>query len=224
VDGLAEPLTSVENLAAYFASQIRAFRPNSPYIIVGYCAGGAIAFELARQLQQQGERVSFVALFASPHPTWYRFLPQLRYRLQQQVHRVTTHLRALSRPGRRAYVAEKLRARRARHVARREPPDPLLVLRARIEAATIRAVRDYTPRYFAGPLVLFLPTSEWLRTGNALLRWSAEARVTTTYCGPDGCPVDQMLREPYAVASADLFRRCVDEMAATDATQLAPTA
>jgi surfactin synthase thioesterase subunit len=47
VDGHGEPLASVEELAAYFAAQIRAFRPNSPCIIAGYCGGGTIAFELA---------------------------------------------------------------------------------------------------------------------------------------------------------------------------------
>ncbi|HKB81588.1 MAG TPA: thioesterase domain-containing protein, partial [Burkholderiales bacterium] len=46
VDGHGEPLASVEELAAYFAAQIRAFRPNGPCIIAGYC-GGTIAFELA---------------------------------------------------------------------------------------------------------------------------------------------------------------------------------
>ena len=49
-DGQSQPLTSVEDLAAYFASQIRAFQPNGPYLLAGYCAGGTIAFELARQL------------------------------------------------------------------------------------------------------------------------------------------------------------------------------
>ena len=39
-------------LAAYFVSQIRAFQPHGPYVVAGYCAGGAIAFELGRQLPE----------------------------------------------------------------------------------------------------------------------------------------------------------------------------
>ena len=42
------PLTSVEDMARYFAAQIRAFRPTGPMSIAGYCAGGTVAFELAR--------------------------------------------------------------------------------------------------------------------------------------------------------------------------------
>ncbi len=72
VDGQSEPLTSIEDLAAYFAAQIRAFRPNAPYVIAGYCAGGTIAFELARQLLQHGATVGFVALFGSSYPTFFR--------------------------------------------------------------------------------------------------------------------------------------------------------
>ena len=38
----------VEDIASYFADQIQAFQPAGPYIIAGYCSGGATAFELAR--------------------------------------------------------------------------------------------------------------------------------------------------------------------------------
>ena len=50
LDGRSEPLTRVEDLAAYFAAQIRTFHPNGPCIITGFCAGGGVAFELGRQL------------------------------------------------------------------------------------------------------------------------------------------------------------------------------
>ncbi len=54
LDGRSEPLTRVEDLAAYFAEQIRAFQPDGQYILAGFCAGGTVAFELARQLLQGG--------------------------------------------------------------------------------------------------------------------------------------------------------------------------
>lgn len=228
VDGQSEPLTSVEELAAYFAEQIRAFRPDGPYLLIGYCAGGAIAFELGRQLRQQGATVGFVALVATPHPSWHRPLSQMRYRLGQQLERVGTHVRALASRSLReglTYIREKVRALRERRWARTvETPDPLLALRAKIEAATIAAVRRYEPRYFGGRLLLFLPTREWLHKGDALLSWKAVAHETETCCGPDGCPVDQMLREPYASASAELFRRCVDKVTLEPTPQSAAVA
>jgi len=75
LDGRSEPLTSVEDLAGYFADQITAFRSSGPSVIAGYCAGGTIAFELARQLVARGATVKCVALFAGPWPFWYRPAP-----------------------------------------------------------------------------------------------------------------------------------------------------
>jgi len=214
VDGQSEPLTCVEDLAAYFAAQIRAFRPAGPYVIAGYCAGGTIAFAVARHLLQHGAAISFVALFTSPYPTWYRVLPQLRQRFAHQVERVREHARALaplSYGWHYRDITERLRERKARRDAGRlAAADPVLLLRAKIEAATIVAVRRYTPRHFAGRVRLFLPNKKWLRPGNAMLRWRPVARDTEEYVGPDGCIGDSMLLEPYVPVIADLFRRCGD--------------
>src|SRR5216684_5259618 len=118
LDGNREPLTRVEDLAAYFAAQIRTVRPDGPYIIAGYCAGGTIAFELARQLIRDGAEVRVLALFGSPFPTSYRLLPQLRQICNQVVERVVRHTRALasmSAAELRAYIGERLRNFRAEH-------------------------------------------------------------------------------------------------------------
>ena len=69
LDREAEPLTRVEDIAAYFAAQIRAFQPQGPYIIAGFCAGGTVAFELAQQLQRVAT-VRFIALFGTPYPAY----------------------------------------------------------------------------------------------------------------------------------------------------------
>ena len=129
LDGHREPLTRIEDLAAYFAEQIRAFRPNGPYIVAGFCAGGMIAFELGRQLLKERSAISFLALFGAPYPTSYRHLPQLRQRLGQEVDRAVRHTRALaslSSGERPLYIAEKLRQREAAHdtTPQASPPDP----------------------------------------------------------------------------------------------------
>jgi thioesterase domain-containing protein len=221
LDGHSEPLTSVADLAAYFAAQIRAFRPEGPYVIAGYCAGGAIAFELARQLLQHGAAIRFVALFASPYPAWFRWLPQLRERLAHHVGRARSHARSLaslSPAERRLYVTDLLHRWRSRRDADpRAAPDPVLLRRGRVEEVTQAAVRDYTPRYFDGRLGLFLPGRDWLRSDYATERWRPVARDIQEYHGPEGGDRDVLLREPYVLAIAELFRRCREKnkMAAT---------
>jgi thioesterase domain-containing protein len=207
LDGSREPLGCVEDLAAYFATQIRAVRPAGPYVIAGYCAGGTIAFELARQLLRDGAEVQVLALFGSPFPTSYRSLPQLRHRLGQATERMVRHIRALaalSLAGRRAYIAERLNNRKAERAAvRRATPDPVLVWRDKVGRATLAAIRRYTPGPFFGRLCLFWPCKDC--GGGALAQWPSVARDTGKFFGPDGCDGTNMLREPYAGAFAELF-------------------
>ncbi|HYN11537.1 MAG TPA: alpha/beta fold hydrolase, partial [Burkholderiales bacterium] len=154
LDGHAEPLTRVEDIAAYFAAQIRAFQPHGPYIIAGYCAGGTVAFELAQQLLRGGAAIRFVALFGSPYPAYFRLPTQLWQRLARQVERIRKLLRepaSQSAGGPLRYLAEELRQRRAQREAEQAAAlDPVLVLRAKVERATLSAVRRYAPRHFAG--------------------------------------------------------------------------
>lgn len=54
--------TTVAEMAAYYIEEMRTIQPEGPYLIGGFCAGGAVAFEMAVQLQQQGISVPLVAL------------------------------------------------------------------------------------------------------------------------------------------------------------------
>ncbi len=59
-DGLKLPFAkskSIEEIAAHYISEIKAVRPEGPYSLGGACVGGAIAFEMARQLNLRGEKV-----------------------------------------------------------------------------------------------------------------------------------------------------------------------
>jgi thioesterase domain-containing protein len=209
LDGHSEPVASVEDLAAYFAAQIRAFRPG-PYVIAGYCAGGTIALDLARQLVQHGATISFVALLAGAYPTWYGALPQLWERFAVQLRRVRRNSRALasrSHAERRLYIAERVHRMKASRLA---APDPILALRARLKHITAVAVRHYTPRDFAGRVCMFLPNKDCLLSGATRL-WRRVAPDIEEFYGPDHCDGEIMLLEPHVEAIAELFRRCRDK-------------
>ena len=216
-DGRGQPLNSVDELVAYFAEQIRAFQPGQPYVIVGYCAGGTIAFELARQLCQQGATIRFVALFGSPSPTWYRFLPQLRRTAGEQATRLGNHLQALtslSWTELRQYIADKWRRRQARGNAERsKAADPVIARRVGVENATLTAVRRYQPGHFAGRLYLILPNRQWGHASDPWMGWPAElATHTEEYCGPDDCKGHEMLLAPNVSPFAEFLRTCLDRL------------
>lgn len=54
--------TRIPDMAAHYVEKIRSKQAHGPYLLGGMCAGGVIAFEIARQLQSQGETVGMVAL------------------------------------------------------------------------------------------------------------------------------------------------------------------
>jgi GT2 family glycosyltransferase/thioesterase domain-containing protein len=60
--------TTIPAMAAHFAREIRAKQPHGPYHLGGLCAGGVIAYEVARLLRRDGERVGLLALLDATAP------------------------------------------------------------------------------------------------------------------------------------------------------------
>lgn len=83
LDGKEEPFTSIPEMASHYVEQIRRARPTGPYIILGSCTGGLIAYEMAQQLLGQGETVTLVVM-DTWHPSTYgshRFRLPMRFGL-----------------------------------------------------------------------------------------------------------------------------------------------
>jgi oxalate---CoA ligase len=56
---------SVEGMVASYVQILRTVKPKGPYLLSGYCKGGVVAFEMARQLEQNGEAVASVLMIAA---------------------------------------------------------------------------------------------------------------------------------------------------------------
>jgi amino acid adenylation domain-containing protein/FkbH-like protein len=66
----------IEEMARFYLQEVRALQPHGPYFLGGYCFGGNVAYEMARQLRSQGERVAQLLLIdASPSNAGYERLP-----------------------------------------------------------------------------------------------------------------------------------------------------
>jgi len=86
-DGLRVPPT-YEAIAAAHLKTLRAVQPEGPYRLGGYCNGGLIAYEMARQLHAQGQRVDLLVLMDPDPPARHR-----------RVRSVISHLGKLMRLG-----------------------------------------------------------------------------------------------------------------------------
>ena len=215
LDGERAPFTRIEDLAGYFAAQIRASGEQGPCIVAGFCAGGTVAFELARELARGSTDVRFLALFGSPYPAYFTRRAQLWSRVARQLERLGRHGRELAAQSwheRRRYLAGELEERRARLDAERQrAADPVLARRALVERTTLAAVRRYRPQPFEGRVKLFLPGVEWQRSGVGAMRWCTLVAHAETYFGPDRADGSDMLLDAHASAFAALFRSAYGE-------------
>ena len=77
--GLQEPLEmdhqlqsqSIHDMAAYYVRQVQAVQPQGPYHLMGYSIGGLIVYEMAQQLQLQGQEVALLGLLDPSTPYFH---------------------------------------------------------------------------------------------------------------------------------------------------------
>jgi amino acid adenylation domain-containing protein len=172
------PLASVEAMAERYVACIRGVQEQGPYRIGGWSFGGIVAFEMARQLRERGERVALLALLDShlpgrdlrwPEDGGEAMLAQFAWELR----------RGLGLPDRPASAgpADELGSLLAEaQAAALLPPDADGSSMRRLFAvfqANFRAVRAYRPAPYPGPATLLRAG----RTGDAwtdpAIAWAA---------------------------------------------------
>ncbi len=77
MDGRRFQRPTVEQMAENYLSAVRRIQPRGPYFLGGYCFGGLVAFEMARILEQQGERVELLALFSAALRFHHKVAPDI---------------------------------------------------------------------------------------------------------------------------------------------------
>jgi thioesterase domain-containing protein/acyl carrier protein len=172
LDGVEPAFTRVEDMAAYYISHMRQVQPRGPYMIAGFCFGGLVAYEMARELVEIGETVAFLGLLNSSFH--YRFLTPLG-RVRFQVAKELIHLqtiRRLSGRERMSYMSSRLGARLTGvrlgtaslpyvdHLPDGQDVPPELEA---VTAAAERAFYDYEPPAYSGAVTYFQPMSRDFR-------------------------------------------------------------
>jgi thioesterase domain-containing protein len=71
-DALGIPPT-LEAMAAVHLESVRSRQPKGPYLLGGFCNGALVAYEIARQLHAEGEKVDLLILI-DPNSVGHRRL------------------------------------------------------------------------------------------------------------------------------------------------------
>jgi thioesterase domain-containing protein len=215
-DGEQESYENVPDLAAHYVREITSLFPNGPYNVGGYCAGGAVAFEVAQQLVRHGAEVNVLALFDAPFPLAYRTRKKVisiaRYVLDRIPHYLRTWMDLDSRQKAR-FLRDKIgRLVQLFSESGAFATQPGNDFKARVASATTRALKTYSPTSFPGHIDLFLASEESLKQNYSLQRrWqSCASGGLDLHIGVNGCTGTTMLQEPYVEFFAEVLRRCLD--------------
>jgi yersiniabactin nonribosomal peptide synthetase len=68
LEGDREPIEDINAMAALYVRALREAQPAGPYHLGGWSSGGLVAFEMARQLEDQGDTVAQLTLIDTPSP------------------------------------------------------------------------------------------------------------------------------------------------------------
>lgn len=192
LDAEAEPAadSTIEQVATACVEALRGVAPRGPYSLGGWSLGGVLAFEIAQQLERQGETVALLALFDSPappsgvQPADYDdanlvpvFASYLGARSGRRLSLKADDLRGLGLEERLRRLWEK--ARRSAVIPPEADPEQLHKLFEIYQRGLRRATRqlwNYRPQIYTGRLSIFRAAAAFEEFGrvfpDAALQWS----------------------------------------------------
>jgi aspartate racemase len=181
--------TSIESMAAHYIQEIRTVQAKGPYFLGGLCIAGMVAFEMARQLQKQGDKVALLVLLDPTPPrssqsfSVSRGIPRVSSQLTGLRNKIFRHLHELAPLGPQDQVSyalvrvqNRIMGLRAKTSwrARRflcevfEIPLPPSLRTLYISSIYGRAAREYIPQVYRGRAILFKTQGQYR---NVQSRW-----------------------------------------------------
>jgi thioesterase domain-containing protein len=218
LDGTSPINTRIEDMARDYIAEIRNAYPRGPLAICGWSFGGTVAFEMARQLEQQQRRVALLALFDTRVPTqtvrrrqakriWIRTL-----RTPAHFSRVLAYVKeALRRQNRHSPVTGSVEARVWQSLAldyHREFRLPRTL--ENIVKANKKAVYEYVPGAYGGRVTVIRALHRLSqRSRDPLLGWGTLSIGELELHQVAGNHLS-LLFEPHVRSLAETLTRCLD--------------
>ncbi|MFB9928262.1 thioesterase domain-containing protein [Amycolatopsis halotolerans] len=200
------PPLSVVEMAIRYLEEIRRVQPHGPYLLVGPCAGGRIAYEVARQLEAAGDPVGLLAVLNVLPPGvsdmdagWG---PSELYNFRLASLRSQFDIPDLTTDPARVLAAMLATAKIDEGVTAED-----LHWRQAVWAAVNFALDRYEPRPYGGEVVVFQLTEN---AGNPDADWAAVAAGTEVHTF-ESADTLSLLRDP---AVTDVLRKKLAEVPA----------
>jgi thioesterase domain-containing protein len=218
--------TSVEKMASAFLEELRAFQPEGPYFLGGFCLGGLLALEMAEQLTAAGQEVALLVIIQSIYPDAMRFKPSTTvfqrwwYRTSK---RIDLELENLSSSGK-AHAVDRckhlwdlVRVRSAIAFNGKIGGEPAKSSRLSqlhiFEALGIehkKAMQKYSPGHYRGDVILFRASrqlSGLVADGDEYLGWKQVLHGSLDVCELPGHQQNLLLEPRVARLAKELSPR-----------------
>jgi thioesterase domain-containing protein/acyl carrier protein len=221
LDGDRPPLTTIEEMAALYVKEIRRTQPHGPYFLAGYCGGGTIAYEAARQLQEDGEQIALLALFDTMN--WSKIPITLRskstYAFQRLVFHAASFL-SLDARNQSRFLREKIKILRSRipvwrgMLQAKFSKDPNIAVSTSLALGRVWQTNDqacwrYVPKPYAGAVTDFRPATQYRIFNQPDLKWDSLAQGGQEVIVLPVNPAS-MLVEPFVEHLSAALRRSMD--------------
>jgi thioesterase domain-containing protein/acyl carrier protein len=194
IDGVTPIHTRIEDMATDYIEAIRTVQPRGPYYLGGYCYGGVVAFEMARQLQSHGEAVGLIGVFDGYAPVRRtpRSLAGRMRALLSFLRNLPYWLRDYLQLGREQFIGRLVtRLRTVLRIAFRRPGRPMdlrledvlpnvdqiPLMHQNLMQEHLRATRQYRPGPYSGVVTLFrVRAMSLFRAADPEMGWGALAK------------------------------------------------
>jgi len=221
LDGSCAPATTVEEMAALYVNEIRRVQPHGPYFLGGYCMGGTVAFEVAQQLQAEGEPVALLALFDTMN--WHKIPLTFWSKSSHTIQRLFFHAASLfsvDSAGKGKFLKEKFDTLKGRipvwrgmllsrfGKGTRSADSDSLVL-GQIWQANDRASWNYIPKPYLGVVTDIRPAKQYRVFSKPDLKWDRLAQGGNDVIVLPVNPA-MMLVEPFVEHLAGAMRQSID--------------
>lgn len=239
LDGLDE-FRTIEEMAAQYVADLRAFQPCGPYLLGGYCFGGNVACEMAHLLEGQGERVALLVLMncapANSSYTEVRWTPAFCFKFLRNAGYWVNYVWRLKPAQRRSLFLWKARSllKKLRRLARQvRQSDPGLDIEEVVDLsnqpansrklweAHVRALMAHRAKPYRGRVTLF-------RTGGHQFICSYDPEFGWGEYAQGGVAVrivpgehESILEEPHVSAVAKELRACLQVAQRTTRKEMA---
>lgn len=155
----------IEDVASFLVRALQEVQPHGPYALAGLCVNAVIAYEMARQLNMQGEEIGLLAMLDGHNQAYYknplrdgRYTGRIKYHLSNIVR---SDIRGGS-----AYILKRLEEARRKlertiwQLSSEQANSTRAGKMHNADAVIHPAFHRYEPETYAGKVVL-LQSSEW---------------------------------------------------------------